>query len=606
MGRLLIILSLLISFSSKAATSYYVANNAATNGDGSVNNPWPIYTAFNTNAIHSNDIIYLRNGLYRGNFNAYNLNGVTVRSYPGEWAQLTDGALGILLNSCDTTTNKIIMSGSELWQPAQVIFVGTELMQLSATSGSPTNWIVNRGWGTTNVGVGLTHNAGSIALVTSPIIQLVNCTNSIWRDLEIFGTTTTNRNVGTNWWNSEGIDCAINSPGTKLIDLIVHDTGHPGIGFWSQGDAEINGVIIYGCGMYDYSPSYAGGIGTPRGSPIYAQNESGFTVVKNIITFRNFTSGGKIYGETGPVIGWKWQDSISFQSAPGEPTFESSSGSTGTSNIWFTGNIMMGRPMMSYASLSNSALYFYSNDIVNGWFNLSEHTSSYLTNNNIMLPINAGALASPISSSNTTTNRNKLNIAWNNNTYYVASNGSPSQFTFHSADVTNAINSFGGGILDFVDGTNSWSAWSGFDSNSIWLTNWPVRMTTRVYPSDYDTNRWFINVIQNGTGSNTVNFNLSYLGIHSGESYDLRDVQNYFTSIANGIYDGSSSISLPLTLTNVSSVNGTITHYTNESTNVKYPALFNTFVLLRSINMTVIQATSGKGISVGGGNQIKL
>ena len=61
----------------------------------------------------------------------------------------------------------------------------------------------------------------------------------------------------------------------------------------------------------------------------------------------------------------------------------------------------------------------------------------------------------------------------------------------------------------------------------------------------------------------------------------LRDAQNYFVTIASGTYSGTGSLAMPLTLTNVSSIAGTITHYSNKHTNVDSPGLFNAFVLVR-------------------------
>ncbi|HEY2952188.1 MAG TPA: hypothetical protein VGK40_06385, partial [Verrucomicrobiae bacterium] len=101
------------------------------------------------------------------------------------------------------------------------------------------------------------------------------------------------RNVTNNFARPEGID--IHGRGCKAINLIVHDAGHPGIGFWKQmGDgAEVYGCILWGNGMYDWSS----GTMDIRGAGIYGQGETAAEnrYIRDSIFFRNFTQGIHLY-----------------------------------------------------------------------------------------------------------------------------------------------------------------------------------------------------------------------------------------------------------------------------------------------------------------------
>jgi hypothetical protein len=96
---------------------------------------------------------------------------------------------------------------------------------------------------------------------------------------------------------------------------------------------------------------------------------------------------------------------------------------------------------------------------------------------------------------------------------------------------------------------------------------------------DYDSTKHYV-VVVSTSGTNTAYLNLASLGYKAGDGYELRDAQNYFAVIAAATYT-SGTLALPLNLTNVATINGTLTHYTNKHTNVKEPDLFNAFVLRR-------------------------
>lgn len=559
--------------------NWYASPNAAADGDGSLTNPWPLGVAFSKRTvIQPGDILNLRGGNYRGPGFVSNLTGtsnnyITVRSNPGEWAVVTDGTFGVLgtdMNSASTNALNISIAGFENITAWPLFLIGSETLYVVGRPG--TNFNLVRGWGASAIS---SHAAGDAVVLVMDIIQQ-NGSFVKFQDFEITSLQSTNRNVGTNWALGSGLNLLATGHGNKAVNLVVHNTGHPGIGFWKQGaGGEINGCIIWGTGMYDYSSSFNGS-GTPRGSAVYSQNESGgLATIKNMISFRNFTSGGKVFGETGPVLNFQFISNIVFQC---NPSLEGSSGSTSTSNLWFNGNVMTGTPMLSYVSRSNRCEYFINNTIVSGSFSVHEHNDSFYTNNTVFMIPGAGNSGSMVGYGSAYYYASNLNNTWDYNTYYLGAGTSPYNFDFAAVDV-NSVNALGGGTLRFSDGTKGWPNWSRYDTHSSYQAGWPTNyLKVFVQPSDYDSDRWHIAVVSTSGQTNTT-LALSDYGFAIGDGYRLVDAQNWPVVIASATYRGG-VINLPLNLTNVSALPG-VTHFTNEHTNVKNPGLFNAFVLRR-------------------------
>ena len=95
-----------------------------------------------------------------------------------------------------------------------------------------------------------------------------------------------------------------------------------------------------------------------------------------------------------------------------------------------------------------------------------------------------------------------------------------------------------------------------------------------VRPNKYDTNRANI-VIYNWQNLSVVNVNVSQLGWKRGDSYELRNVQDYFGDVITGSYDGT-SINIPMTNRKVARP----TNWNREIQSV-YPE-FGVFVLIKS------------------------
>ncbi|MDB6027279.1 MAG: hypothetical protein JWM68_3502, partial [Verrucomicrobiales bacterium] len=77
------------------STEFYASPDGASNGDGSMTQPWDLRTALNTPAITPGDTVWLRGGIYRENNRVTQFfstllgttnQPVTVRQFPGERA----------------------------------------------------------------------------------------------------------------------------------------------------------------------------------------------------------------------------------------------------------------------------------------------------------------------------------------------------------------------------------------------------------------------------------------------------------------------------------------------------------------------------------------
>lgn len=96
--------------------------------------------------------------------------------------------------------------------------------------------------------------------------------------------------------------------GNKAINMVIHDTRHPGIGFWSSvGDGgEVYGTVFWGIG------NYFGTALTKQGSAIYAQNKDGTRYIRDTISFKNFTTGFKAFTTNTYANGFHIEGNISF------------------------------------------------------------------------------------------------------------------------------------------------------------------------------------------------------------------------------------------------------------------------------------------------------
>jgi len=106
--------------------------------------------------------------------------------------------------------------------------------------------------------------------------------------------TTTGSSAASEILRGDGVN--IFGPGSRAINLVVHDNAQ-GFGFWSPAtDGELYGNVIYNNG-WD-APDRA------HGHAIYMQNETGTKRVHDNVLFHSFSYGIHAYTEGGSIVGF--------------------------------------------------------------------------------------------------------------------------------------------------------------------------------------------------------------------------------------------------------------------------------------------------------------
>ena len=170
----------------------------------------------------------------------------------------------------------------------------------------------------------------------------------------------------------------VKAPGSRFINLIVHDAGASGMGVWVEApDAEVYGSLVYNNGTH---PNLDHGI--------YTQNQSGLRRIRDNVIFNNWTYGLHAYsstqgfltnieldgnvsfnnGTTGtwgtapdylvggvPASGIKVTNNLSYRRNDGETTARFGYGGTNSQDLTLTGNYFVGpMDLLNWASVSQS------------------------------------------------------------------------------------------------------------------------------------------------------------------------------------------------------------------------------------------------------------
>ena len=296
------------------AADFYAATNGTSStaaGSGTFANPWNLATALaHPASVQPGDTIWLRGGIYRGSFASY-LSGtpaapIKVRQYPGETATLDGNATANLAVPMDASTTSCTLS-SVIFAPdpfdvgVGVIHIDSEQIHLFLLNGSV--YTVDRGWnGTTPA----PHGAG--AAVTTNVVTLAVYGASTWYmgfEIKNSGGVRSNPVAGSLPPNSLGFSMDVYGPGTKIINMVIHDTGQ-GIGLWTPAtNAEAYGNLIFYNG-WD-APDQGHGHG------IYTQNQApSIKRIADNILFDQFALGIQAYTEGGSIDNIQLEGNVAF------------------------------------------------------------------------------------------------------------------------------------------------------------------------------------------------------------------------------------------------------------------------------------------------------
>jgi hypothetical protein len=321
-----------------------------------------------------------------------------------------------------------------------------------------------------------------------------------------------------------GVD--IQAPNTRVVNLVVHDHGLNGVGFWSSApDAEVYGTIIYNNGYQ--------GPDRGHGHGIYAQNTSGTKRIADNVIFNQFGYGIHVYGSSSAGLkGFDIEGNVSFnngslsrtQNAPdllvggGSPAERI----TVTNNYTYQGagktTAVFGDV---YGAVNNDLMlrdnYLIGTTKLTNWRSLSASGNTFAGAGTILF-FNTGSLSTS-------------SYSWDRNSYVAQP--SPYQPFALTSSGSNRSLSFAG-----------WQSSTGLDRGSSYGTGSPSGTRVFVRENRYEPGRATV-VVYNWGRQGSASVDVSSI-LPAGGRYEVRNVQNYYGSpVASGTYNGG-SLTLPL------------------------------------------------------------
>lgn len=522
MGPSIRILTILAVSLPLAAAEFFVSPRGTPVGDGSVDRPWDFQTALNhPAAVRPGDTIWLRGGLYSGTFTSRlsgsAANPIVVRSYPGEWAKVDGAGSTVLLNGLPSSGNATCtFPAYPPLNEGSTLKIDGEQVLLNNRSGNSFTCI--RGWNGTPVGP---HGGGTAAQRIGNIIETTGG-YVWWWGFEI--TSSRPERMVASEMRGAGLNFTSEGQGNKAINMVIHDVGHPAIGFWNQSDGgEIYGSIMWGNGIYD--PEFGDRTrlnSMSRGSAVYAENTVGTVTIADTISFRNVTNSLHVSTTNGAADNFVVNGNVSFENASGE-LFANGGDVNPQKNLQVTGNFTY----VSAASGTNAArmgyglqhdMVFQDNYLVGG-----ENPALLVNNWTGQIRITGNTIVGRTALLSYAPDRARA--TWDANTYFTT--GSPDAF------------GFGGRVRSFED----WQRLTGFDAHSKFMADRPPDAVF-IRPNRYEPGRAHL-VIYNWSLADSVRVNLSTV-LATGSRYEIRDVQNFFGPAAlEGVFNGE-PVEIPL------------------------------------------------------------
>jgi hypothetical protein len=477
------------------AADFYVSPNGAAAGNGSITNPWDLQTALNhPPTIHAGDTIWLRGGRY---------------FYTGLLSRIGQPNVTALFQSKlqGTAAAPIIVRG----------YTGERAIIDGNIAASPIK----------NIGI-VAQSAGGYVT---------------YRDFEITNSDPNGRlltqlffdNSNTPVRRGNSID--FRASGIKIINTVIYDTGQ-GIGSWQQApDFEAYGNVIFNNG-WD-APDRAHGHG------VYTQNDTGAKLFKHNIFGSGFELSFKAAGTSASQIK---NFTIAQNALYGVGMLLGGNGPV--DNLLFDGNYNYKMPVtLGYGGTQNNAATL-TNNYMGGGYSIDNFTTVTLSHNVVFYndPFALGVL--------------KVTSAWQpsansfaNNSYYRSFQAFP-YWCFNIMNANSNISQLKGlYAFNKTQGTQaqtynythrSWQDDLGLDMTSTFSDAAPAGVKTFVNPNQYDPDRAMI-VIYNFDHNNSVNADISALNWPAGSVYELHNSQDYFGDVVTGVYNGGSTLMIPMT-----------------------------------------------------------
>lgn len=320
--------------------------------------------------------------------------------------------------------------------------------------------------------------------------------------------------------DKRGID--VRGPGHRLVNLIVHDVGGSGIGFWMEGvNSEVYGCIIYNNGS-----------ASSLDHGIYVINRDGTKLVTDNILFDNYAYGIHVYGESGQAL-----NNVRIV---GNTSFNNGSISSDGAkpNLFIGGSGIVARGMLVQ---ENTLYYSYDASEINMRLGYDgTQNEDIIVKNNYASGgdpvVNVRLWSQMTFSGNTITGIHgmthldqKAGNQWTNNSWY--------------RDPAATAWDYAGSSLS-LDG---WRQATGLSATDAAPAPAPTDVRVVVRPNKYEAGRAHITV-NNWAQQATVAADLSSV-LHTGDHFEIRSVQDLFgTPVVSGTYDGS-PVQIPMRTT---------------------------------------------------------
>jgi len=533
---------------------FYVAPNGTPSGNGSINSPWDLQTALNQPlVVGQGSTIYLRGGTYKGKFSS-NLAGaqsapIVVRSYPGEWAKIDGYLTTTLATAMNSSQTSIALTNASGFANGCGVRIDNEVMLLNNKSGNSFTDVLRAAAGTT--GVAVSHSAGATVILGGAVLNIYG-SNTIYRDIEVMDSDPARSDLVNNPSTliaQTGDGIAVRGAGVQIINCIVHDA-QEGITAWSQApNSVIYGNVIYNVGITCSDRTHGHGL--------YQENTSGTRLIQDNIVLNSFDLLAQMYGVTGAFVGGTLDGNVFFN------------GGAGAGNGTYNENLLIGTNSQSIPSVTvtNNCFYFPPGvsfgNLALGFGGVSEGIAT-VKNNYVAGGSSVGVAQwssvdfeqntivgdqypwMNVNQPNATTYTFSGNKYFDTSTMQNCMGGSkraPFQYHYSSSLSAGSCGSF----LDFQEWKTAINAGipSGDSVGSAYTAGRPSANAVIVRPNQFEPKRANI-VIYNWQNSATVAVDVSSI-LSIGDSYEVRNVQDYFnTPVLSGTYNGG-TISIPMT-----------------------------------------------------------
>jgi len=506
---------------------YYASPTGTASGNGTNTAPWDLQTAFGkTSQITNGKTLCLKGGTYSGKFRSRLVNAI-VRSAPGEAARL-DGYRTTTLTTAINSTQKTFTLGDAsnfLVGGADDIAIGGEIIKIFARSG---NSITDSLRGASNSLNGAEPHAAGSLVVTGGDTLYIEGSRTVYRDLEILNSRPSRDGNIENQGIGRGSGVVVVGDRNTLINLVVHDNLNGIFTSSASSNTEIYGCLVYNNGVHSRD---GGTIENGHGHGLYLENNAGYSRVYEDIVLNTFNLGTQGYGVTGPYMGGDFVGSAFANSGAPLGKF----GDVNRRNF----NFIIGPDSQRSPTAVIRNSHFYHPASSNGYLMSFGYgagvTSGTITDNYF---VGGGTLITIGTATNASITGNKfyssrsgaqytvipagLSYNWNHNTYFGAAG-------------RNVFGVSGSALMQFPN----WKTATGFDASST-ATSAAMPDTVIVRPNSYQPGRANV-IIYSFSGSSTATIDLSSIGLVNGQSFTIRNAQNYYgPAVATGTFNAAS------------------------------------------------------------------